>query len=497
MPTSRRLSSPFRPALRLALIAVALALPLASPVQAGWFSTDPTYAGYRIPEHRWSYWTMNLHANGSHASAPVFSGLNREGSWSTGLGTRFGAAYDSDRLQHDWSFAIDASGGRSGSRLEEVNLPSTYERSELRRNLSQRIGGGGAVRTYPWPVPVGLRLALASSLDLSQRFTSSDVDLRNPFDRWEATISSGEGARRYQGTASAWLGLGHVRNAGPVHRAQVLEARLLETGALTRPLSGQARDRLAALYSVESGLNFAHERSAKYFWRELERILREDGALASGSLDAWSVQRLLERLSLGRSQSVTRWTGYFVGPSVSVTTVRDHRTRSDSYSNIQYVADTVWATTSDRRHSTVNTRLDDVFVSLGAEFHRPLDPRWQLDASSTFGIRESGEFPTFGNSLSLAYIVTDRWFGVVSASHSASGVGHSRRPDLWSAGLSAELVYFLEDAWALSLRGSEGQFRDAVGFRRNGGFSLGVTWIVSGFFAAPGIVGAMRPSPIP
>jgi hypothetical protein len=499
MPTSRRLSSPFRPALRLALITAALALAPASPVHAGWFSSDPTYAGYRIPEHRWSYWTASLGLGGGHFDAPVSPELvDRRGSFAGNVGTLAAWAYDSDRLQHDWNLSLDGSGSRSRRRIADED-PLTYEVQNTDRSRSQRFALGGSVRTYPWAVPIGFRTATSHLLELRQFSNSSEFVNQGSFQpgvsfRNENRSEESQGTRYYSGSVSGWVGVGRVRDATPVHRAQVLEDRLLRKGALARPLSDDARRKLAALHAVESDIGAAHQRPGKYFWRELERILREDGALALEGLEAWDVLRLLEPLSVG--SSVLRRTGFFIGPMVTVQTVRSRFTREQSSAFIQYIADTVYATGGNASSDVANDRRDDVSTSFVAEIHRPLGPRWQFDAYSNVSVREAGEFPFLSNSLSLQYILSDRWLGIVRAAHSALAEGRARRFDRWNVELAGELVYFLEDAWALRLTGSEQQAHERQrGLRRSGSFQLGVTWIVSGFFDAPGVVGPMRPAP--
>jgi len=292
---------------------------------------------------------------------------------------------------------------------------------------------------------------------------------------------------------NAWLGWGHVRDATPVYQAQVLEARLLRDGALSRELSDAARGKVAALFTVQFDLSAAHERPNKYFWRELERILREDGALARESLDAYAVLRVLEPITIGTR--VPRTTGFFVGPAWTVQTYRDRRTDEESFSNIYYLADTIAATASGHRESTQNSRLDDVLVSFQGELHRPLSTSTQFDASSIIGIQEAGEFPFVRNSLSLAWVVADRWVVLGSAFHQASAAGRSRHFARWDVTLNGELDYFLEDAWALRLIATEAQNRNSYSFSRGGSLQLALTWIVSGLFEAPGLVGAMRPTP--
>jgi hypothetical protein len=341
---------------------------------------------------------------------------------------------------------------------------------------------------------VGLSLRTTNELQLLQSFGSQNQVNRQPPFRNEATVGSSSGNRRYFGTASAWLGLGQVRDATPVQQAHELEARLLRTGALTRALSDEARQKLAALYAVGGDLGRAHERPEKYFWRELERVLREDGALAPGSLDAYDVLRLFEPISPAKGTFFRR-TGFFVGPAVTVATNRDHATFERTQSATFYTADTVVATASSSFQETENFRSDVLFTSFQAEFHRPLNPRWQLDSWSSVGIRESGEFPFVQNALSLGYLHADRWLGIVRADQSAQAIGHSRHLDRWDVNLGGELYYFLEDSWALRFVANERQSRAPGRFDRRGDFALSLTWIVSGLFEAPGLVGAMRPTP--
>ena len=480
----------------LRALSLLAALLLATTARAGFLTTDSTYMGYRIPEHRWKYWTATVNASGNHNAASLSGDReNHDGNVFLGLGTGASWSYDSDRLQHDWGFNTSVAGSRQSQRVtEREQQPVIYDRDASLRDLNEYFTLSGSLRHYPWNTPIGFTVGGATSLSLTQSFTSENYSNRSPFDRYASTFGSSRGYRSYIGSIRAGLGLGRVRDVTPVHRAQVLENRLLRQHSLTRPLSGPTRDKLAALFAVEPDVFAAHERPGKFFWREIERILREDGGLAEGALDAYDVLRLLESISFGKG-TIRRTAGFFVGPNVDVRTGRFHSTQEDTYSNIYYVADTVVATNEDSFKRTRNDRRDDVFVTFGAEFYRPLTPNWQLDAYSFAGIQEAGEFPSFTNSLAVTWIVTDRWLGGAQAYQVATGNGHSRHFDKWRAELRGNISYFLEDHWALTLTAFEGQTRDASGLQKRGGFSLLMTWIVSGLFEAPGLLGPMRPTP--
>jgi hypothetical protein len=489
----RRFSTPLDAPVHAALLAaLAFATLAASPARAGWLSADSAYSSYRIPEHRWSYWTASLDLAGGHSAAPIFSDLtDRGGSLGGRVATTAAWNHDSDRLQHDWGFSVDASGSRSSRRVEDETL--TYESRSSNKDLAQAFSLHGSWRVYPWTTPVGVSLGTSNLLDLGQSFQASHFANQGPNTRTTSDFDVSRGSRRYIGAVSAEVGLGRVRDATPVHLAQVLEDRLRRKGALTRPLSDQARRALAALYAIEPGIEAAHQRPAKYFWRELERILREDGALAPEALDAWDVLRLLEPVSVGFG--VARASGFFIGPSVTVLTQRFRDTREESSSGIYYVADTVYATFENGLHETRNDRNDRVFTAITAEIHRPLSPRWQADAFTRVALSEAGESTNLANSVSVVYVISDRWLGLARAFHSANAERQVRRFERWSAEVSGELVYFLEDSWALRLTAYERQNHDASRLFRSGGFQLGLTWIVSGFFEAPGLVPAMHPSP--
>ncbi len=87
-------------------------------------------------------------------------------------------------------------------------------------------------------------------------------------------------------SGSISVGVGRVRDATSVYQTQVLEQRLLRTGALKRRLSRDAIRQLAKLFSMQGDFGLVHDYPGKHFWREVERILRENGSLAGESLDA-------------------------------------------------------------------------------------------------------------------------------------------------------------------------------------------------------------------
>ncbi len=469
---------------------------LSTSVHAASSSADSAYQGYRIPEHRWSQWSALLDGSaGQQSGGTVYGVEGRRSSFSGRLATNAMWGYDSDPLQYGWGFSANLDGFRAHERVESTNPFLSTNQDNLDERLSQRFTVSGSIRPYPWRMPVGISLRTDHSLDLRQSFLSLDRVNRAPPDEQRQARSRAEGDRGYRGIVSVGVGYGRVRDATPVYQVQVAEQRLLRTGALTRPLSGTARTRLAAMFAVQGDLAFAHQRPDKYFWKELERVLREDGALAPGSLDAFDVFRLLEPLTIERR--IRRRIGFFLGPAVVLVTQRNRSSLGESSSDLLLSSGTVVSATGTTLDTLVEDRRDDVFSSFVAEYHRPFGSRWQTDLSSAVNLSEAGEFLYLSTSGGASFIVADRWLAALSLTHSAVAPGHGteRRISYWRVGLGGELFYFLEDAWALRLSGGLSQDHTPIGFGRSSGVQLGLTYVVSGLFEAPGLVERMRPTP--
>jgi hypothetical protein len=483
------------PSPRRRLVPLFLAL-LAIPrfASAAGSEADSSYRSYRIPDHRWSQSIADLSGAMSHRDQSTpFGSQSRSGLLRGNVRARASWGYDSEASSLAWDLSAEASGDRAHDETRVADAFQQASGDNSGKSLDESFFASASWRRYPWSAPVGLTLSTFHRYSLSQRFSSGE-GTRVLSGQTERTLaSSALGSWNYQGTLGAGVGLGRVRDATPVYQAQVLEDRLRRTGALDRPLSSGARHRLAALLATRAGVAYAHERPDKYFWEALEQVLREDGALERGSLDAYSAHRVLEPVT--PKGFATRRIGWFVGPAVVVTTARAHWSDEQASSFTILVGGMPTFTSEFRSDSERHDRQDLVSTALVAELHRPLGLRWQAGASHTTQVGESGSFVAASTLLSASYLVSDRWVGSVSASHSAlaRGWGSARRVETWAVQVSAGLSYFLEDSWALSLSASEAQ-RHGPSFYRSGGLSFGITRLFSGAFELPGIT-AMRLSP--
>jgi hypothetical protein len=305
-------------------------------------------------------------------------------------------------------------------------------------------------------------------------------------------------------SAEASAGWGRVRDASAVYEAHVLEQRLLQTGALLRPPSEAARQRLVALLAVRDDYEAHRERPVKKLWQRIEEILTEDGALREGGLDAWSILRAGESpISSGLSGDVlprspfARTVGGFVGPLF--TDQHSHFIGRIDHFQIHrsFVDDSLTSTITQDNHVRIEDSNDDPSLGARAEIHHPLGMRWQADASSRvlFPIRRNREGFLVSGQGALAYMVADRWVVTTDVVHMRSlqkGKDDQVLDDFWTVAYGIDATYYLEDDLQLSLLLREEQSRRTFSFdkpyQRNGLFILALSYRILGRFAAPGVI---------
>ena len=468
------------------------AVALAAPSTAA----DSAYGDYRIPAHRWWQWSAGVSGSFNHQDQSISPDrFYRTGTFRGQLSTLASGGSDSDPLFQTWTFQARVDGDRRHEDRSEADLFGEIAGESSSRFLTESVILDYGVRAYPWRFPLALAASTTQRLAFSQFFSSSDFQRTTPVTLEKSLSSTARGNWSYIADLSIGTGVGRVRDATPVHEAQVLEERLLETGTLSRPLTRSARERLAVLFTTRGRFVFAHSRPDKYFWEEIERVLSEDGALANGALTLYDAHRILEPVTIrGR---VLRAAGFFVGPSVVLTSRQEHSGEEFSGSLAVYQADTLFFASGGESRTDSYAREDVIQTALVAEYHHPAGTRWQYDAAHATRLGESGvPMNSFTNG-SVTWFVTDRWFATGFLGHSIewSGHGTERGVEQWQVQVGAELNYFLEDAWAITLRAREAQAHQDLGFFRFGDYSIGISHVISGLFEAPGVVNAMRPIP--
>jgi hypothetical protein len=482
---------------RVALAAL-LALAVAALARA---ESDP-FSGYRIPSHRWQGGSV-LFALGGQSSAYSDQAPFQDDFWNGASNARWQQGWDSDALQ--WSIGAALTGNLlSGSR--EQSFPYWPMTAEQYRHTTS--GGWTLVtgmRSYPFPAVVGLDLSggLTGQYDHAWAVSDAAADYAYSPDHVESHDVTDSRNESLQGAISIAVGVGRVRDATPVQSVHVLEQRLLAAGALARPLSAAARERLAALLTVTPQIRVVHERPGRFEWDEIERVLREDGALGPEGLDAYATM-------FGAEDDLVmvpeRSTGWFAGPAL----VMDHR-RSVQHWNVEsttssYDGGVFLGSSTATASAHGDEDRDEIWFGGSAEAHRPLGWRWQLDGlGRALAPMRTGEEGLAGLALAQAtWFVSDRWEAALEFQYSRTylspqGSDGVLTRDDWSSSWVTSLQYRLEDHLALVASIAEYQSFDRLApaglapYRRGTGFSLGVTYDVFRRLDAPGLMDPALP----
>jgi hypothetical protein len=488
---------------RLLLLACCLAVAL--PARA---ATDP-FAEFRIPDHAWRSGSASFGFSASRSDRNTDEQSDRNDSQRSSLSGSLRAGWDSDALQY--ALGVSAHGLlEKNDRRTEIDAPPYQQRNDRdARTANEGWVLDGSLRTYPWKPPVGL--GVSGTVQGAYLQNRSVFGYRRSQDYPEPLRQESDHTwirHEYQtaAVASVSAGLGRVRDASVVYDVHLLEERLIEAGALARPLSAAARAKLAALYYVVPFYAAAHERPDRFAWREIERVLREDGALAEGGLDPYSVLRAREPAAPGgRTGRATRQRGWFIGPVGQFTTQHHISREEETVEDRTYVSDSLWSAA----HGTWNRRLvsasDGLALGGTAEFHLPLGWRWQLDATTraTRPARAGERGLDVSNRASVSWFVADRWLASAALDQSRKyfrprGAGEALEIDEWQTQAQASVAYYLEDRTSLALTLQQQQARSTYApyegraFSRYSYVSLGISYRFLGRLEAPGLIEPVR-----
>ncbi len=468
---------------------------------------DP-FSEFRVPDHSWASGTVRAGMAGNWSAVSDQVVERRQNAFQAQLRPSLLFARDAEPLQH--SLLIDLAGLANVLDEDEIvrsgayGAYSPYQNSHTQGTAeSWRLNG--SLRVYPWTTPVGLGVSGQAAGAYQQTWSRMDRSYVPPL--WATNEREDVHRYAYDVRLAVSAGLGRVRDATVIHDVHVLEQRLRETGAISRPLSRRAREGLAALYYVAPYYGFAHDRPGRYVWREMERVLREDGALGEDGLDAYSVLRAMEP-SLYR---VTRLRGWFLGPVVEAT--HQHAVeRFDNYistSSFDELGDLVsyWSSATARHFLT---SYDQVNAGALAQFGCPVGWRWQFDARSqvTAPVRPGERGLNATSNAAVTWLVADRWEAQAFVSHARQWFApRDDRPlldDSWDVGAGAELGWYLEDRVRLSASIVQSQRRDYSywtypgwertrrTYARDTRFLLGISYRFLGSLDAPGLVAPVR-----
>ncbi len=464
------------------------------------------FAEYRVPTHSWRSGSGTFSTYGWRSyGSPTLESWSRLSHVNTAVAGLLDSGFDSDRLQYGWGAqaAAGATADHGQSGHEPVAGPFRDATDSRGQATGQQVVISPWARVYPERFPLGVEISGVLQGGWSQSWSRSDAEAS------DVALNHRELQRRseqlhlydYTLTAAVAVGQGIVRDATVVEDAHVLESRLLACGAITRPLSSQARARIAGILAVAPELANAHDRPERFEWRELERVLREDGALKGTSLDAYAVLRAREGYRLS---AVRRYRGHFVG----LTLIQSHShhilRHEEQFAMRTYAADTLQGALSLESSDRTVRDADQVVGGVRIEWFLPVGWRWQ------FGVRGQAARPLRGSergldatsSIQASWLVADRWEITGTLDHARYYLRYPassayRNRDDWSFGAGATLRYRLEDRTSLYATLEDGQSRSRYempsdrSYSRSTRLTAGVSYRFLGRVEAPGLFDPM------
>lgn len=469
-------------------------------------SRSDDFSDFRIPDHFGGSWNASVSGLAHSASHNETGDASRDRDAQAQLNGGWTRFRDSDRRQWQLGVSGNLAGRRTSTRDENfISLPppppvNSWTRIESKeRDTNEHVGLFASLRAYPGTLPVAAEISGNVDVFDSQSWSDRlERDVFDSFNEFRTEISSQDVEWRYSERASLRIavGVGRVRDASPVFDAILLEERLRRDGALVHPLSPAARQRVADLYAIRTGFGFPHDLPEKFFWSELERALREDGALADSGFGAYALQHADEALVVARG-GFFRPTGWFAGPTLSASHQHDLRRFDASNRFVHFTDGTLDASFDSRSRDRQRFFVDRTLYGLAAEFHRPLGDRTQFDLSEDASV-DLGPDPyglDVSGSAGFRRLIAERWFGQVLFTHDRFLLGDPSF-SVWSARVSGEIDYFLEDfiratlalgqSWD-SAQNPGTDRRQNVGFDARFSLSFG-----RGRLSAPGLITPQR-----
>jgi hypothetical protein len=443
------------------------------------------FAGFRVPKHYVYSVTGSadgtFRRNGNESNTGEYKGwylngaVEGQGHW----------LFDSDPLRIWTLINANVTGIRSGNRSDTHDANGRGLMRESQRSLTEDWTASADLRVYPDVIPefpLGLISSVNAGGGYDQQWSYQRSEWANDTE-YSTRIGDSHAANySYAITGNAGFGVGRVRDVSTVYDVYVVEKRLKESGVLRQALSRTARQKLINLIYFQGEYAAVHERPGKFFWQEFAAILKADSALTTTELDAYNLYRVAEpyfnisfgtdtednypgwreRHRSGSSYSNTYFTGYFRqrGWFVGMLLFGSHhhqirreeaRTRSLNLNDNAVVVDTVFRS-SNRSESSD----DDLGYGPQAEFHLPVGPRWQFDATTLLRIywQDNQHSRRWESSIHASYLLADRWFGTAYASHGWSELdqpwgAEQRYNKQWHVQLGSQLSYLLEDRISL------------------------------------------------
>jgi hypothetical protein len=246
---------------------------------------------------------------------------------------------------------------------------------------------------------------------------------------------------------------GRRRNVTAIADAHMIEQRLIELGVLSGSLQPQNIARLVDLIYKKDNYNSLYDRPEKYYWQDVEEILKSDPAYVR-ELDAYSLRRI-DEYYVG---NVLRYRGFLIRPSV----IYSHRHGIDHYSTVDSRTtrtDSLVEHTESSEYNRSEFTSDNDFYVLNIDYYYPISVQWQLNGwgGVLYYPKDTRidwqnipkDQVTLSAGLSLEWFMGDKWYARSEFSLEdflvKSVIGSDYIDESYSQSLSISVNHYLEN----------------------------------------------------
>ena len=465
------------------------------------FAFADDFADFRIPDHHIRLWDVRL--SGSADRNKFADSASQRWSYDASGSTGSSALWLRDSEDHRASLSLDLRlDGTRQSQKAEDGLGESRTSGRFVREFSRLFVSD---RRYLGSSRVAIEGSVLGSAATDQAWSRIEAD--GPPSNILISHQRDSDNRNdyfYVVNGDLAVGVGRVRDATAVYDALALEERLRERGVLKQPLAPLVRQRIASLLYVRNDLATVLDRPGKTLWAELVQVLSDSGSLER-DVDPVTVIRALEPYARSTAlmgyppqSPLLRQRGGFFGLAVEASHNHSIGRQSRTISSWISQGDSVVLSSSTSLSTRFSTDQDLILFGPRGEYHRPLGPRHQLDASGAllFWSKDAAHRFRLVSAVSWGWILGDRWIATVSANEArdivSPEVALARRTD-WILVYEGKISWYVEDRLRLDagLQGSQEHWGDGMYEQLNQIF-FGLSYKLAGRLDAPGLMQPIR-----
>ncbi len=243
----------------------------------------------------------------------------------------------------------------------------------------------------------------------SRRWYSNDYQYRE-------TLYSSESEnwrQHYSFSIDVGPKFGRTRNVTAVASALVIEQRLIDSGVLSGKLQSSTQSALACVIYSSNFYYLKHDRSDKFFWADVEKVVASDPAYVK-PLDAYTLSHIQE----GYLGSTTRFRGLSFSPLFSYYHYNESR-HSWNRQVQSYWDENGYQSEAYEGYGRNTTRRDHFLYGATVKYDVPFGLNWQYhlilryfhDPRANYTGSPHAQIWQTGLESNLTWFMTDRWLG--------------------------------------------------------------------------------------